>query len=75
MNEETIVFRSGNSMAVRLIGQCRLPRGMRVRERREGRSIVLEPIEEWPKSFLDSLGAWNEDLPRIQPSSPRDPFK
>lgn len=33
VSSETVVFRVGNSLAVRLVGDCRLPRGTRVRER------------------------------------------
>lgn len=46
MSSETVVFRSGNSLAVRLVGDCRLPRGQRVRLRREGERIVLEPVPD-----------------------------
>lgn len=73
---ETVVFRVGNSLAVRLVGECRLPRGQRVRERREGERIVLEPISEgWPADFIQAAGSWNEDLPRPGGGEkPRDPF-
>ena len=33
MSGETVVFKVGDSLAVRLVGDCRLPRGTRVRER------------------------------------------
>jgi virulence-associated protein VagC len=76
MPAETVVFKVGNSLAVRLVGDCRLPRGMRVRERREGGNIVLEPIvDAWPKAFLDAAGAWKGDFPRLgKGEKPRDPF-
>ena len=70
----SIVFKNGNSMAVRLIGDCKLPQGTKVREYMENGRIIIEPISEWPKSFLDTLGAWDEDIPRLK-SSPRDPFE
>ena len=73
---ETVVFRVGKSLAVRLVGDCKLPRGQRVRERREGERIVLEPISEgWPADFVQAAGAWTEDLPRPgRGEKPRDPF-
>jgi len=76
MSAETVVFKVGNSLAVRLVGDCRLPRGMRIRERREGDRIVLEPVfEGWPASFLAAAGAWTDDLPRPGQDEPaRDPF-
>ncbi len=76
MDAETVVFQVGNSLAVRLVGDCRLPRGMRIRERREGDRIVLEPlVDAWPKAFLAAAGAWKTDLPRPGRDEPaRDPF-
>ncbi len=76
MSGETVVFRVGNSLAVRLVGDCRLPRGQRVRERREGDRIVLEPItDEWPAAFREAAGAWPEEIPRPgRGEKPRDPF-
>ena len=76
MHTETVVFQVGNSLAVRLVGACKLPRGMRVRERREGDRIILEPlIDAWPKAFLAAAGAWKEALPRPgHDEAPRDPF-
>lgn len=76
MSRETVVFQVGNSLAIRLLGDCKLPRGMRVRERREGDSIVLEPITDtWPPSFLAAAGSWTEDIPRPgREEKARDPF-
>ncbi len=76
MSTETVVFKIGNSHAVRLVGDCRLPRGMRIRERREGGCIILEPMAEtWPASFLAAAGAWKADMPRPGRDEPaRDPF-
>ena len=74
---DTIVFRLGNSLAVRLVGDCKLPRGQRVRERREGERIVIEPISEkgWPADFIQAAGCWNDDIPRPgRGEKPRDPF-
>jgi virulence-associated protein VagC len=76
MSSETVVFQVGNSLAVRLVGDCKLPRGMRIRERREGDCIVLEPLTDtFPTAFLAAAGAWQDDLPRPGLTEPmRDPF-
>ena len=65
MSGETVVFKVGNSLAVRLVGDCRLPRGTRVRERWEGKTIVIEPLlDKWSPAFLASAGAWDEPIER-----------
>ena len=76
MDSESVVFRVGNSLAVRLVGDCKLPRGMRIRERRDGTRIILEPmVDAWPRSFLAAAGAWKDPLPRPGQDEPaRDPF-
>ena len=71
---DSVVFKNGNSLAVRLVGDCRLPKGTRVKEYREGNRIVIEPISKWPKSFLDSLGGWDEEIERPDSLS-RDPLE
>jgi virulence-associated protein VagC len=70
------VFRSGNSLAVRLVGECRLPRGTKVREYRKGSSIVIEPVRAgWSTRFLSSLGSFPGEIPRPTDSGKqRDPF-
>ena len=73
--KQTTVFKTGNCAAVRLLGDCRLPRGTRVREYRDGDRIVVEPLAEWPKSFLEALGAYPDEIPRPRDeTSQRDPF-
>jgi virulence-associated protein VagC len=76
VNGETVVFKVGNSLAVRLVGDCRLPRGTRVRERWEGKSIVIEPVvDTWSHAFLASAGTWDEPIERPGRNEPaRDPF-
>ena len=76
MSSETVVFQVGNSLAVRLVGDCKLPRGMRIRERREGDCIVLEPmVDAWPRAFIAAAGAWKDGIPRPGHNEPaRDPF-
>lgn len=74
MITETTVFQTGNSLAVRLLGECKLPRGTRVREHREGNRIILELVDEWPVEFLQLAGSWTEDIPRPEWGDGRDPF-
>jgi virulence-associated protein VagC len=73
---ETVVFKVGNSLAVRLVGDCRLPRGTRVRERWEGKTIVIEPVvDTWSPAFIASAGTWDEPMERPgRNESARDPF-
>ncbi len=72
---QSVVFKNGNSLAVRLIGDCKFPVGTKIKESRVGNKVILEAItDEWPSSFLSSLGSWNEDIER--PSSDvKDPFE
>lgn len=59
------LFRNGGSQAVRLPRACRFPEGQtEVLVTRKGRTVVLEPPDEWPKEFLACLGAWHEDIER-----------
>ena len=59
------LFQNGGSQAVRLPKDFRFPKESReVLVRREGRRIVLEPIDEWPDRFRACLGAWSEEIPR-----------
>lgn len=69
------LFMNGRSQAVRLPREFRLP-GDRVRIRREGRAVVLEPIEpdltDW-FARIDGRGA-EPFMPegREQPPTPED---
>ena len=76
MSSETGVFKVGNSLAVRLVGNFRLPRGTRVRERWEGKTIVIEPVvNTWSTAFFASAGTWDEPIERPRWDEPaRDPF-
>ncbi len=72
------VFQNGGSQAVRLPKECRFEGQNEVIARREGRRVILEPIEEWPAEFIRCLGAWTEPIER--PPQPvihklRDPFE
>ncbi|WP_437895846.1 antitoxin [Sorangium sp. So ce124] len=57
------IFKNGGSQAVRLPKDCRFPDG-EVLVRREGRRVILEPIDEWPSSFRACLGAWPDEIER-----------
>lgn len=70
------LFANGGSQAVRLPKECRFE-GTAVRVRREGRAVVLEPLEKrrWPAGFWDALeggGATAADfaVPEPLPPSP-----
>jgi antitoxin VapB len=58
------LFRNGGSQAVRLPRDCRFTAQREVLVRREGRTVVLEPVDEWSAAFRASLGSWPEDIPR-----------
>lgn len=74
MANESVVFKSGNSLAVRLTGDCRLPKGTRVREYRDGPRVVIEPLDTWPESFVAALGAFPDEIPRPPAEEARSPF-
>lgn len=53
------LFKNGGSQAVRLPRSCRFPEDQtEVVVRREGRRVILEPVDEWPAAFRRCLGAW-----------------
>jgi len=59
------LFQNGGSQAVRLPKECRFPEGeVEVLVRREGASVILEPVDTWPEAFRACLGAWEEEIPR-----------
>jgi len=71
------LFQNGGSQAVRLPKACRFPDQEEVLVRREGRLVVLQPVDEWSEAFRACLGAWRDDIPR--PAQPlvrdvRNPF-
>lgn len=73
------LFQNGGSQAVRLPKDCRFPEGQReVLVRREGRRVILEPLDEWPSEFRAVLGAWSEEIERPEQGSVAkldDPFE
>ena len=64
MGRHAKLFRNGGSQAVRLPRSCRFEGQSEVVVRREGRRVVLEPLDEWPERFLNVLGSLAEDLER-----------
>lgn len=76
MTARAKLFKNGGSQAVRLPKDCRFPEDQQeVVVRREGRRIVLEPVDAWPEEFLSCIGAWPGEIPRPkQDQLPRDPF-
>jgi len=73
------LFQNGGSQAVRLPRQCRFPEGeTEVVVTRVGRKVILEPLDDWPESFLHSLGSLSEQVERpkrVAISKLRDPFE
>ena len=53
------IFRNGGSPAVRLPKECRFIDQREVLARREGRRVILEPVDEWSDAFRSRLGAWS----------------
>ena len=59
------IFQNGGSQAVRLPKACRFPDDQsEVVVRRDGRRIILEPVDEWSPEFLAVLGTWDETIER-----------
>jgi len=78
MAERAKVFYNGGSQAVRLPKSCRFPDDAgEVLVRRVGRTVVLEPVDEWSPEFIEALGAWPEEIERpkgTKISDKKDPF-
>jgi len=67
------LFQNGGSQAVRLPKDCRFPEDQReVIVRREGRRVILEPVDQWPASFARCLGAWREEIERPEQATLAD---
>lgn len=64
---ETKVFKSGNSLAVRLPKGMELPKG-KVSIRKEGRALVIEEIlEGWPEGFFEEIRIDRDGFAREKP--------
>ena len=57
------IFWTGRSQAVRLPKEFRFD-GDTVRVRRDGSSIILEPVHDWPEDYLESFADVPEDFQR-----------
>ena len=68
------IFRNGGSQAVRLPKECRFIDQREVLARKEGRRVILEPVDEWSDAFRSCLGAWSGELARPKQKDLRDPF-
>ncbi len=71
------LFQNGGSQAVRLPKAYRFTAQREVLVHREGRRVILEPVDEWPASFRACLGAWKGEIERPKQRSIaklRDPF-
>jgi len=55
------LFQSGNSQAVRLPKEIRLP-GSEVKMFRRGNQVILEPFETTGDPLFDSLNQFSEDF-------------
>lgn len=65
MSTRAKLFQNGGSQAVRLPRSCRFPEDQgEVLVYREGRRVVLEPVDEWPPAFERCLGAWRDEIER-----------
>lgn len=73
------LFQNGRSQAVRLPAEFRFP-GDRVRVRRQGRGVLLEPICADPREWFEELDRFGDEPfmadGRNQPIAPsRDVFR
>jgi antitoxin VapB len=77
MSQFAKLFQNGSSQAVRLPKEFRF-KGDKVRIRRVGKSVVLEPLADDPESWLAELKKVPEDpefmKERHQPKTPRRPI-
>ena len=58
------LFQNGGSQAVRLPKAYRFGSQREVLVRREGRSVILEPADEWSAGFRACLGSVSDEIPR-----------
>jgi len=57
------IFTTGRSQAVRLPKEFRFD-GDTVLIHREGSSVILEPVREWPVGYVESFAGVPEDFQR-----------
>jgi antitoxin VapB len=58
---EAKLFKIGGSQAVRLPKEFRMP-GDRVRIRRNGDSVILEPVRKTPGKTREEIAAWLKEI-------------
>lgn len=64
------IFKNGRSQAIRLPKEVRFDEGqVEVRVRREGKRLVVEPLDQWSDAFLATEGSAPDlpDAPRRAP--------
>ncbi len=62
------LFQNGGSQAVRLPKECRFSdEPSEVLVEREGRRVILEPLDQWSAEFVEILGAWSWSEPLERP--------
>ena len=57
---------------MRLPKGYRFPAQLEVQVRRDGRRVILEPVDEWSERFKACLGAWRGEIPRPKQTRVRD---
>ena len=62
------LFWSGRSQAVRLPKEFRFE-GEVVLVHREGNSIILEPVDDWPEGYVESFAGVADDFERPEQGS------
>jgi antitoxin VapB len=70
MNRTTKVFKSGNSVAVRLPKSLGVREGTEVRVREEQGKYIVEPVEQ-PRRKIDLTGIYGS-CPGLKPLAPED---
>ena len=65
------VFWTGRSQAVRLPKEFRFSEDV-VSIRKDGRAVILEPLDEWPEGYWESFAGIGDDFVR-PPQGPQPP--
>lgn len=62
-SQKAKVFWTGRSQAIRLPKEFRFETDT-VLVRREGHTVVLEPVHDWPEGYVESFSGLPEDFSR-----------
>lgn len=65
------LFWTGRSQAVRLPKEFRFS-GEAVLVRREGNSVVIEPLDDWPEGYVESFAGVPDDFERPDQGEPEE---